>query len=44
MIGDHESNNGNIGIDMIFDSSTSTINAQWIGDSFQYVILRLVDG
>jgi len=46
MIGDNGSNssNNNVGIAMTFNSSTSTINAKLIGNSFEYMILRPIDG
>ena len=41
MIGNNGSSSSNdIGVVMTFNRSTSTINAQWIGDSFEYMILR----
>jgi len=45
MIGNNESSsNGNIGVAMTFNQSTSTMNVQWIGDSFEYMIFCSIDG
>ena len=45
MIGNNKSSsNGNIGVAMTFNQSTSTINAQWIGNLIKYMILRPING